>query len=148
MTEIRVDHGEYLLTDLTNWSIGPFHGALPGPMRMHLRLDGEIIVSCSTETGFTRPGGSRATSSATEPLSTQAVASVTAPSTPTAAWQSCGMKVRLQMPPPAFGGAIRDILGTTFLRTSPRFIAGPACSRIDSMRAFSSLSALSASRVS
>ena len=64
---------------------------------------------------------------------TAAVATVTAPSTPTAAWQSCGMKVRVQIWPPARGLATKHIFGTTFFATSPRFMARPACRRIDSI---------------
>lgn len=45
-----------LQTDLTSWTIGPYHEALPGPMRMRLKLDGEIIVSGSIETGFLHRG--------------------------------------------------------------------------------------------
>ena len=54
-----------------------------------------------------------------------AVATDTAPSTPIAAWQSCGMNVRVQTWPPARAGAMRLIFGTTFFVTSPRFIFGP-----------------------
>jgi NADH-quinone oxidoreductase subunit D len=43
---------ESLRTDLTSWEIGPYHGALPGPMRLKLRLDGEIIISGEVETGY------------------------------------------------------------------------------------------------
>ena len=45
------------------------------------------------------------------PSSTQAVATVTAPSTPIASWQTCGMKLRVEMAPPARGAAISDIFG-------------------------------------
>ena len=48
--------GELLRTDLTTWEIGPYHGALPGPMRLKLTLDGEIIVSGEAETGFLHRG--------------------------------------------------------------------------------------------
>lgn len=47
---------ECLRTDLTSWEIGPYHGALPGAMRMRMRLDGEIIVSAEIETGFLHRG--------------------------------------------------------------------------------------------
>ncbi|MCM2278024.1 MAG: hypothetical protein NDJ89_08090 [Oligoflexia bacterium] len=47
---------ERLRTDLTYWEIGPYHGALPGPMRLKLRIDGEIIVSGELETGFLHRG--------------------------------------------------------------------------------------------
>ena len=43
-------------TDLTTWEIGPFHGSLTGPMRLKLRLDGEIIAHCQVETGFLHRG--------------------------------------------------------------------------------------------
>jgi NADH-quinone oxidoreductase subunit D len=43
-------------TDLTTWEIGPYHGALPAPMRLKLSLDGEIIASCQVETGFLHRG--------------------------------------------------------------------------------------------
>lgn len=46
----------FLRTDLTTWEIGPYHSALPGPMRLRLKLDGEIIVSCEVETGFLHRG--------------------------------------------------------------------------------------------
>ncbi len=45
-----------LKTDLTTWEIGPYHGALPAPMRLQLSLDGEIIASCKVETGFLHRG--------------------------------------------------------------------------------------------
>jgi NADH-quinone oxidoreductase subunit D len=47
---------ETLKTDLTQWEIGPYHGALPGPMRLKLRLDGEIVVSGEVETGYLHRG--------------------------------------------------------------------------------------------
>src|SRR4051794_8768186 len=47
---------EYLGTDLTPWVIGPYHGSLSGPMRLHLQLDGEVIVSGRVETGFLHRG--------------------------------------------------------------------------------------------
>ena len=46
----------FLKTDLTSWEIGPYHSALPGPMRLRLKLDGEIIVKCEVETGFLHRG--------------------------------------------------------------------------------------------
>lgn len=46
------DHLESLRTDLTTWEIGPYHGALPGPMRLKLQLDGEVIISAEIETGY------------------------------------------------------------------------------------------------
>jgi NADH-quinone oxidoreductase subunit D len=47
---------ECLQTDLTSWTIGPYHGALPGPMSIRLRLDGEVIVAGDVETGFLHRG--------------------------------------------------------------------------------------------
>ena len=47
---------ERLSTDLTSWEIGPYYDALPGPMKMRLLLDGEIIVSGEIETGFVHRG--------------------------------------------------------------------------------------------
>lgn len=46
----------FLKTDLTTWEIGPYHSALPGPMRLRLQLDGEIVVSCQVETGYLHRG--------------------------------------------------------------------------------------------
>lgn len=45
-----------LAADLVDWTVGPFHEALPGPMRLNLVLDGEVITSCSVETGFSHKG--------------------------------------------------------------------------------------------
>lgn len=47
---------EYLPTDLAVWELGPFHSALPGPMLLRLKLDGEVIVDCEVETGFLHKG--------------------------------------------------------------------------------------------
>jgi NADH-quinone oxidoreductase subunit D len=55
-TPVGHREGELLRTDLTTWEIGPYHGALPGPMRLKLTLDGEIIVSGEAETGFLHRG--------------------------------------------------------------------------------------------
>jgi NADH-quinone oxidoreductase subunit D len=52
----RRDREEVLRADLTRWEIGPYHGALPGQMRLRLELDGEIIVSGEVETGFLHRG--------------------------------------------------------------------------------------------
>lgn len=43
---------EVLCLDETQWTIGPYHPALPGPMVLSLKLDGEVIVNGSYETGF------------------------------------------------------------------------------------------------
>src|SRR3954470_14058124 len=43
-------------TDIGSWDIGPYHGALPGPMKLGLKLDGELIVSSTVETGFLHRG--------------------------------------------------------------------------------------------
>src|SRR6185295_12927838 len=51
---------ECLRTDLTSWEIGPYHGALPGPMKMRLKLDGEIVISGEVETGYLHRGLERA----------------------------------------------------------------------------------------
>ena len=67
--------------------------------------------------------------SATEPGSTQAVATETAPSTPIVLCTRCGMKLRVLTAPPASGGEIRHIFGTVFFVTSPRFIIGPTARR-------------------
>ena len=48
--------GELLQTDLSSWEIGPFHAALPGPMKLRLRSDGEVIVHAECETGFLHRG--------------------------------------------------------------------------------------------
>ena len=48
--------GEFLETDLTVWEIGPYHPFLPGPLRLALTLDGEIIVTTEIETGFLHRG--------------------------------------------------------------------------------------------
>ncbi|MBL7715888.1 MAG: NADH-quinone oxidoreductase subunit D [Bdellovibrionales bacterium] len=45
-------HGESLATDLAYWGIGPYHQALPGPFRLNLNLDGEVIAETKTEIGF------------------------------------------------------------------------------------------------
>jgi NADH-quinone oxidoreductase subunit D len=47
---------ECLRTDLIPWEIGPYHSSLPGPMKLRLVLDGEIIVSGRVETGFLHRG--------------------------------------------------------------------------------------------
>ena len=47
---------ETLRTDATRWEIGPYHGSLPGPMRLKLKLDGEIVVSGKVETGYLHRG--------------------------------------------------------------------------------------------
>ena len=43
-------------TDLISMTLGPFHSALPGPMMLRLRLDGERIESVEVETGFQHKG--------------------------------------------------------------------------------------------
>lgn len=50
------DSTECLTTDATLWEIGPYHGSLSGPMKLRLRLDGEIVVSGSVETGYLHRG--------------------------------------------------------------------------------------------
>ncbi len=48
--------GERLKTDVTNWEVGPYHLSLPGPIRLSLKLDGEVIISGEVETGFLHRG--------------------------------------------------------------------------------------------
>ncbi len=47
---------EPVRADLTLWEIGPYHSSLPAPMRLKLRLDGEIIAQCEVETGYLHRG--------------------------------------------------------------------------------------------
>lgn len=47
---------ERLPSDLARWTIGPWHEALPGPIRLRLNLDGEIIVSGEVESGYLHRG--------------------------------------------------------------------------------------------
>ncbi len=47
---------DFLGTDLTSWVIGPYHSALPGPIRLHLSLDGEVIAAGRVERGFLHRG--------------------------------------------------------------------------------------------
>jgi NADH-quinone oxidoreductase subunit D len=47
---------EFLDTDYADWTIGPYHAALPGPMRVRMRLDGEVIVGAQAETGYLHRG--------------------------------------------------------------------------------------------
>jgi NADH-quinone oxidoreductase subunit D len=47
---------ESLRTDTSQWVIGPYHPALPGPMRLHLDLDGEVILGARVERGFAHRG--------------------------------------------------------------------------------------------
>jgi NADH-quinone oxidoreductase subunit D len=47
---------ECLRTDLISWEIGPYYSSLPGPMKLRLVLDGEIVVSGQVETGFLHRG--------------------------------------------------------------------------------------------
>ena len=77
----------------------------------------------------------RSTDAAGESGSQAAVATETAPSTPIASCTRCGMNVRVRRSPPSAGGETSVILGTLAAVTSPRFIIGPAWSRIDSTRA-------------
>jgi NADH-quinone oxidoreductase subunit D len=43
---------EAFLTDRTPYVLGPYHPALPGPMRIALELEGERIARAQVETGF------------------------------------------------------------------------------------------------
>ena len=56
MTMMSEGQFEILDTDLTDWEIGPYHGSLPAPMRLKLRLDGEVIAKCKVDTGFLHRG--------------------------------------------------------------------------------------------
>jgi NADH-quinone oxidoreductase subunit D len=56
MTRQKPTKAECLRTDLIDWEIGPYHTALPGPMKLRLVLDGEIVVSGQVETGFLHRG--------------------------------------------------------------------------------------------
>lgn len=47
---------ESLRTDLSSWKIGPYHGALPSPLGLSLKIDGEMIVQAHVETGFMHRG--------------------------------------------------------------------------------------------
>lgn len=47
---------ELFRSDVTQWVIGPYHAALSGPMRISLKLDGEVIVDGVIETGFSHRG--------------------------------------------------------------------------------------------
>ncbi len=47
---------ECLQTELTPWTIGPYHASLPAAMRVSLMLDGEIVVSAQVEAGFLHRG--------------------------------------------------------------------------------------------
>lgn len=38
------------------WELGPYHGALPGPMKVRARLDGEVVAALEVETGFVHKG--------------------------------------------------------------------------------------------
>jgi NADH-quinone oxidoreductase subunit D len=43
---------EYFKSDLSNWTIGPFHSMLPGPFLLQTQLDGEVICHATVTTGF------------------------------------------------------------------------------------------------
>ena len=60
-------------------------------------------VGCSIDSVFSSPSGSRRARAAGASGSRQAVATLTAPRTPMEAWQRCGMKVRVEIAPPARG---------------------------------------------
>lgn len=47
---------EVLRTDLTRWTVGPYHALLPGPLRLHLDLDGEVVVQAEVEAGYLHKG--------------------------------------------------------------------------------------------
>lgn len=43
-------------TDLVSITMGPYHAALPGPLLLRLKMDGEMIESVEIETGFLHKG--------------------------------------------------------------------------------------------
>lgn len=47
---------EAMRTHLSSWEIGPYHPALPGPMKLRLSSDGEMIVRAECETQFLHRG--------------------------------------------------------------------------------------------
>lgn len=47
---------ECLKTHASRWQIGPYHAALPGPMRLSLSSDGDIIARAECETGYLHRG--------------------------------------------------------------------------------------------
>jgi NADH-quinone oxidoreductase subunit D len=47
---------ELIHAGLTDWEIGPYHNFLPGPVRLKLKIDGEVIVSADAETGYLHRG--------------------------------------------------------------------------------------------
>ena len=53
---MEIIESEILSTTLTQQFIGPFDGRLPGPMRMGIDLDGEMISRVSIENGFAHRG--------------------------------------------------------------------------------------------
>jgi len=57
-----------LSTDLIGYEIGPFHPSLPGPIKFHLELDGEIISKCKVEAGYCHKGLEKILESLTWPL--------------------------------------------------------------------------------
>ena len=92
---------------------------------------------CSISSVFGLSGGRSASAAAGDPGSRQAVATLTAPSTPMVAWQRCGMKVRVAIAPPCCGALTMVIFGTVLATTLPRFISGPQARRRRSSRIFS-----------
>lgn len=53
---------ECLRTDLISWEIGPYHSALPGPMKLRLGLDGEVVAFGEVERGYLHRGLEKAMS--------------------------------------------------------------------------------------
>lgn len=47
---------EFLATQYLNWEMGPFQSILPGPLKIRMKLDGEIIVACELERGYLHRG--------------------------------------------------------------------------------------------
>ena len=100
-------------------------------------------VGCSTEMRLHIRPGTTAMPCVTEPSSTQAVATVTAASTPMASWQTCGMKLRVPIAPPCARGGDQRHLRIILARHIAQPIAWPQAMRSRSIRAFNSVSAFS-----
>src|SRR4029079_16845812 len=127
-------------------------GHLAGRVLDRKRLAAAVGGARHPGGGGSPPGkrGGLPTPQAGDPSTRQAVATLTAPSTPIVACARCGMKLRTVTAPPCAGGATSIILGTDLSLTSPRFIIGPAARRIFSIfaRRGARASPSSSSRVS
>jgi NADH-quinone oxidoreductase subunit D len=47
---------EPIESDLLLWQIGPYHPVLPAPMKLHLIIDGEMVVDSQISIGYTHKG--------------------------------------------------------------------------------------------